>query len=251
MAGIYFILKTEPIPQPLSYHDFADTRVFLGIPHAGDVLTNLSFIIVGIWGHLSLSRMSTTTKTFLDDREKSLFQWLFFGVFLTGLGSGWYHLAPDNHSLVWDRIPMTIGFMSLVAIMIAERVKLSIGIALLWPLITIGIATVIWWIGTEYTGHGDLRPYLIVQFYPMITIALMLLSLTTPYTHSKYYVGLFLFYAVAKIAEILDHELFNLTQGVISGHSLKHLFAAGGVACVLRMLWVRQFHPPQKTSNES
>jgi len=146
---------------------------------------------------------------------------------------------------------MTIGFMSLVAIMIAERVKLSIGIALLWPLIIVGVATVIWWIETEHAGHGDLRPYLIVQFYPMLTIALMLLLLPTPYTHSKYYGWLFLSYATAKIVEILDHELFNLTQGVISGHSLKHLFAAGGAACVLRMLWVRQFQKTLETPDES
>jgi hypothetical protein len=240
IVGLYFILRTGPIPQPLSYHDFADTREFLGIPHAGDVLTNLAFIIVGAWGLWFLAQPNRATRSFTDIRERRLFQWLFVGVFLTGFGSGWYHLAPDNDSLVWDRIPMAIGFMSITAIMIAERVRLSLGAALLVPLVAIGVGTVFWWIWTEHAGHGDLRPYLFVQFYPMMTIALMLLLLPTPYTHGNYYWGLFAFYAAAKLVEILDHEIFDLTQGVASGHNLKHLFAAGGAAWILRMLWLRQ-----------
>lgn len=240
IVGLYVILRTGPLQQPLSYHDFADARVLLGIPHAGDVLTNLAFVIVGAWGLWFLARPNRATRTFIEERERRLFQWLFTGVFLTGFGSGWYHLAPDNDSLVWDRIPMAIGFMSIFAIMITERVKLSLGVALLVPLVAIGVGTVIWWIWTEHGGHGDLRPYLFVQFYPMITFALMLLLLPTPYTRGNYYWGLLAFYAAAKVVETLDHEIFDLTQGVASGHNLKHLFAAGGAAWILRMLWLRQ-----------
>lgn len=240
MVGLYFVLRSGPIPQPLSYHDFADTRVFLGIPHAGDVLTNLAFVIVGASGLWFLARQIRRTRTFIDERERQLFQWLFVGVFLSGLGSGWYHLAPDNDSLVWDRIPMAVGFMSIVAIMIAERVKPSLGVALLAPLVAIGVGSVLWWIWTEHAGHGDVRPYVFVQFYPVITIALMLLLLPTPYTHGNYFWGLFVFYAAAKAAEFLDHQIFALTHGVASGHNLKHLFAAGGAAWILRMLWLRQ-----------
>lgn len=240
VIGLYFILKTGPLPQPLSYHDFADTRVLLGIPHAGDVLTNLAFVVVGAWGLWPLMWPNRNVLTFIDERERRLFQWFFLGVFLTGFGSGWFHLAPDNDSLVWDRVPMAITFMSIVAIMIAERVKLSLGVSLLFPLIAIGLGTVFWWIWTEHAGSGDLRPYLFVQFYPMITIVLMLLLLPAPYTHSNYYWGLFVFYAAAKVVEILDHRIFDLTHGVVSGHNLKHLFAAAGAAWILRMLWLRQ-----------
>ena len=239
IVGLYVLLRIGPIPQSLSYHDFADTRVLLGIPNAGNVLTNLVFIVVGAWGLWLLARPNRR-QMFIDDRERRLFQWLFVGVLLTGFGSGWYHLAPDNDSLVWDRIPMAIGFMSIVAIMIAERVKLSLGVALLLPLLVIGVGTVIWWIWTEHAGHGDLRPYLFVQFYPVITIALMLLLLPTPYTHGNYYWALFAFYAAAKAAELLDRQTFDLTHGVVSGHNLKHLFAAGAAAWILRMLWLRR-----------
>ena len=240
VAAVFFILKTDPLPQDLSYHDFADTRVLMGIPHAGDVLTNLAFVIVGVAGLWSLAQQKLIMRSFIDGRERRLFQWLFMGVFLTGLGSGCYHLEPDNYSLVWDRLPMAISFMSIFAIMITERIKLSLGIALLGPLIAIGIASVLFWIWTEHMGQGDLRWYLVVQFYPMLTIAFMLLFLPTRYTHGNDYWGLFILYATAKVMEVLDHEIYNLTQGLISGHNLKHLFAAAAAAWILRMLWLRR-----------
>ena len=241
--GLYFILNAGRLAQPLSYHDFADTRVLLGIPRAGDVLTNIALVVVGALGVWNLARRNRNIPVFIDERERGLFLWFFVGVLLAGFGSVWYHLAPDNESLVWDRVPMSISFMSIVAIMIAERVKLSLGVALLFPLIAIGVGTVFWWIWTEQTGNGDLRPYLFVQFYPVVTIVLMLLLLPAPYTHSKYYWGLFVFYAAAKVVEMLDHRIFDLTQGVVSGHNLKHLLAAAGAAWVLRMLLLRQPRP--------
>lgn len=240
VVGAIMWVVLGPTPQPLSYHDFADTRVWLGIPNVGDVLTNLAFIIVGAWGLRFLGQPERSSRCFIDERERQLFQWLFLGVFLTGFGSGWYHLNPHNDSLVWDRIPMAIGFMSIVAIMLAERVNLRLGLALLLPLIAIGVGTVFWWIWTEHAGHGDLRAYVFVQFYPMITIALMLLLLPTPYTRGNFYWGLFVFYGAAKAAEILDHQIFGWTQDAISGHSVKHLCAAAGAAWILLMLWLRQ-----------
>jgi len=241
IAGIIFILRTGPLPQPLSYHDFADNRVLMGIPHAGDVLTNLAFLAAGAWGLWSLAQQKLIMRSFIDGRERTLYQWLFIGVLLTGLGSGWYHLEPDNYSLVWDRLPMTISFMSIFSIMITERIKLTLGIGLLWPLMAIGIASVFLWIWTEYIGQGDMRGYLVIQFYPLLAIASMLLFLPTRYTHGNEFWGLFFLYAAAKFVEVLDHEIFNLTHNLISGHNLKHLFAAASAVWILRMLWLR--HP--------
>ena len=249
LIGLYLLLYTDPFPQPLSYHQFADTRIFLGIPHAGDVLTNLAFIVVGAIGLWSLRRTGTLTQNFTDDGERRLFLFLYTGVFLTGFGSGWYHLEPDNYSLVWDRLPMTIGFMSILSIMIAERVNLSLGMKLILPLLIIGIASVLLWIWSEHIGQGDLRFYLFIQFYPMLTIALMLIFLPSRYSHGNYYWGLFIFYAAAKVVEIYDHEIYHFTQGVISGHSLKHLFAAMAAAWLLIMLKLR--HPYQLSTNKT
>lgn len=243
LVGV-IMLVNDPIPQPLSYHDFADTRVLLGIPHAGDVLTNLAFFIVGVWGLWFLAQPRYSGRSFIDGRERRLFQCFFTGVFLTAFGSGWYHLEPDNYSLVWDRLPMAVAFMSIFATVIAERVKLNTGVTLLGPLVAIGVASVLWWIWTEHTGHGDLRWYLMVQFYPILTIALMLLLLPTPYTRGNDYWGLFFFYAAAKDVEVFDYQTFYLTQSLVSGHNLKHLFAAAGAAWLLRMLWLRQESRP-------
>jgi len=237
---MYILLQNGPMPQPISYHQFADTRVLMGIPNVGDVLTNLAFILVGALGLWSLRHLTVSTNTFVDNREQILFQWLFTGVLLTGFGSGWYHLEPDNYSLVWDRLPMTIAFMSIFLIMISERINLSLGFYLLVPLLITGIASVIIWIWSEHIGHGDLRFYLFVQFYPMLTIALMLIFLPSRYTHGNFYWGLFVFYAAAKVLEIYDQEIYHFTQGLISGHSLKHLSAAMGAAWLLIMLWLRQ-----------
>src|SRR4029453_9270909 len=87
---------------------------------------------------------------------------------LGACGSAWYHLAPDNARLGFDRMPMTIAFMTLLAAVIADRVNWVAGRALLWPLIVTGIASSAWWIRTEAAGQGDLRPYALVQFLPML-----------------------------------------------------------------------------------
>ena len=229
-----------PFPQPESYHNFADTRVLLGIPHAGDVLTNIGFLLVGGWGLWFLTRPRLSGKSFSSKGEYRLFRWFFLGVFLTAFGSGWYHLEPDNYRLVCDRLTMAIAFMSIFAVMISERVDLSVGIKLLPALILVGMASVLYWIWTEQNGHGDLRWYVLVQFYPFLTIVLMLLLLPTHYTLGNYYWGMILFYMAAKAMEVLDHEIFSLTSGLVSGHNLKHLFAAAGAAWILRMLWLRQ-----------
>ena len=248
LLGMVLFLLHEPIPQPQSYHNFADTRVFLDIPHAGDVLTSLVFLIVGIWGLWFLSQPGISGHSFINYRERTSFRIFFLGVCLTGFGSGWYHLEPDNYSLFWDRLAMAISFMSMMSIMIAERIKLSLGAFLLGPLILLGVSSVIWWIWTEHTGQGDLRLYLLVQFYPLVTIALMLLLLPSVYTQGNYYWGLFVFYGLAKVVEIYDHEIYNHSAGFFSGHNLKHLLAAAGAVWLLRMLWLRHVKTPLSSS---
>jgi hypothetical protein len=112
-------------PQPQSYHHFADQREWLGIPNFGDVASNLGFAIVGIWGLIELLRRGPRGIVFTDPRERWLYELIFVGMLLTAFGSSYYHLAPDNPRLVWDRLPMTIVFMSLVAAVIAERISVN------------------------------------------------------------------------------------------------------------------------------
>src|SRR5579872_6737446 len=109
---IVAVILAPRVPQPLSYHNFADHRAWLGIPNFGDVVSNLPFAFVGIWGLIFLFS-SQSTGSFVDKRERWAYCLVFLGLFLTAFGSSYYHLAPDNARLVWDRLPMTIVFMAL------------------------------------------------------------------------------------------------------------------------------------------
>jgi len=223
------------IHQPLSYHDFADKRVFLGIANAGDVLSNLGFLFVGFAGMFFLLRGSNLEKTSVSPAERRSYFFFFLGVFLTAFGSAYYHLAPDNARLVWDRLPMTIGFMALLAAIISERVDQRLGARLLAPLIAAGIASVLYWRWTDLRGNDDLRFYGLVQYGSLIAVLVLLLLTPSRYTRGK---DLFLvagLYVLAKAFEALDHPVFALGQ-VVSGHTLKHLFVALACFFILRML---------------
>jgi len=226
------------IHQPLSYHDFADKRVFLGIANAGDVLSNLGFLFVGLAGLLFLIRRSNLEKPSVSPAERRSYLFFFFGVFLTAFGSAYYHLAPDNARLFWDRLPMMVGFMALLAAVISERVDQRLGARLLAPLTAGGIASVLYWRWTDLRGNDDLRFYGLVQFGSFVAILVLVLLSPSRYTRGK---DLFLvlgLYVLAKAFEALDRPVFALGQ-VVSGHTLKHLVAALGCYFVLRMLRLR------------
>ena len=218
-----------PIPQSLSYHAFADKRTIWGIPHFLDVISNLAFILVGSMGLYE----SLVRKTILwREENRSSYIVFFIGVALVGVGSGFYHLAPSNASLVWDRIPMTIAIMALVSIVIGEYVSARWASILLFPLLAVGILSVVYWYWTESTGNGDLRPYALVQFLPMIVIPVILLCFDSASTTSIGYWLLLSAYVIAKIFEHFDSEIFS-ASGWASGHTLKHLTAAVGIYLLL------------------
>ena len=224
-----------PIPQPQSYHHFADQRALLGIPNCLDVLSNLLFLLIGVWGAIFLLQCAAPSDTIITNAERWPYLVLFLGVLLTCVGSAYYHLAPDNTRLVWDRLPMTLGFMSLLAAVVAERINLKLGLWSLVPLLALGLASVVQWHLSEQRGEGDLRFYLMVQFFPLLAIPLLLALLPPRYTRGSYF-GLALgLYGLAKVFELLDREIFSL-GGIVSGHTLKHLTAAAAIWWLLRML---------------
>ncbi len=221
------------VPQPLSYHQFADARTRFGIADFDNVASNVPFAIFGAWGLWFLARHSSA-KTFLDSRERMPYITFFLGIFLTAFGSGYYHLMPDNTRLVWDRLPMTIAFMSLVSALIAERISVTAGLRILAPLIAIGILSVIYWRFTEQHGAGDLRLYAAVQIYAILVLLLVLL-LPSRYTRSIDLVWAGAFYLLAKTLEAFDRPVYALGH-VVSGHTLKHLAAGMAGYFVLHML---------------
>lgn len=225
-------LLLPPIPQPLSYHNFADHRAWLGIPNFGDVISNLPFAIVGLWGLVLL--ISPGKMKFHDARMRWFYLVMFAALILTAWGSAYYHLAPDNARLVWDRIPIMIVFMALLAAVIGERVTVNVGVALFPLLEILGAASVLYWRWSESQGHGDLRFYAAVQVYAILILLLALL-LPAKYSRGPDFAVVVGLYALAKILEEADRQVFAVGQ-VVSGHTLKHLAAAAAGFWILRML---------------
>lgn len=224
------------VPQPLDYHNFADQRAFLSVPNFLNVISNLPFLLVGIWGMaLTLGPIEAGGRPFIKPMERWPYLLLSVGVILTCFGSACYHLAPDNARLVWDRLPMTLAFMSLLSAMLMERVNLRTGLSALGPLLLLGIISVVHWYLSELRGAGDLRFYLMVQFYTLALILLLLWLFPARYTHGSDLVVAMGFYVLAKILEMTDRQIFNLGH-IISGHTLKHLAAAVGIYWIFRML---------------
>jgi hypothetical protein len=174
LAVIIAAILAPRIAQPLAYHNFADRRGWLGIPNFGDVLSNAGFAIVDLWGLLVLLEKPSRAQ-FVDSRERWPYLIVFAGMVLTAVGSAYYHLAADNDRLVWDRLPMTIVFMSLVAAMIMERISIPIGLVLLPILLLVGIASVVQWHISELRGASDLRFYAALQAYAVLLPLVILL----------------------------------------------------------------------------
>jgi hypothetical protein len=218
---LIIVLLIKPFPQNVSYHRFADSRMISGVPNFFNVLSNFPFLLVGVYGFYALG----TSRTFRI--INAIYAVLFTGIFLTGIGSAYYHLAPNNRTLVFDRIPMTIVFMSFLSATIAGWINIKIGARMLIPLVLLGIASVLWWYHTEQRGAGDIRMYGFIQFYPMLLIPLIFVFFANPHNNKglSLLVWVIVWYVAAKMLETFDSAIYQLT-GFISGHSLKHIAAA-------------------------
>jgi hypothetical protein len=227
------------IPQSEAYHNFADTRAIFGVPNALNALSNVFFLFVGIAGiRLSLRVDSTAGRSFLDSRERWPYLVFFIGVALTAFGSTYYHLRPNDSTLVWHRIPMAVGFMALVSAVITERLSVRLGVMLVAPLVLAGIGTVFYWHFTQSAGSGDLRPYAVVQFGALLAILLLLALFPPRYTRGADFIVSLAIYAIAKVFETADRPIFSLGH-VVSGHTLKHFAAALSGYWIVRMLRLR------------
>lgn len=218
----------SPVAQDLHYHSFADVKTILGIPNFMNVVSNLPFLLIGIIGVRKMLQVSK------EEFPKKALIFFFIGIILTGLGSAFYHWQPDNQSLLWDRLPMTIAFMSLYAAIISFHMDEWSGEMLLYPLLLLGIGSVLYWYITELSGGGDLRPYIFVQFYPVIFIPLIAFLFPIKGIGTKLLLPMIGCYIVAKFFEHYDHSIY-LWNGLISGHTIKHLFAAAATIPVLNV----------------
>lgn len=238
-AVLAVVLLQPPMSQPLSYHNMADQRTLLGIPNALNVLSNVPLAFVGALGLVAVFKPGSR-HVFEHPWERWPYAALFTGVALTSIGSSYYHLAPDNARLVWDRLPMTLGFMGLSTAVLAERVNLRLARRLFVPLLVTGGGSVAYWYWSEVHGAGDLRPYLLVQFGSLLVVALVLVLYSSRYAGGRYLAAGLAGYAAAMLFETADAAIFAMGR-ITSGHTLKHLVAAGAVGCVVVMLGVRGY----------
>jgi len=223
-----------PIPQDLAYHDFADRRTLWRFPNFGDVVSNAPFLVVGCLGLLVLFRRVARAENRIDLLWLSFIVY-FAGVGLVAFGSAYYHQEPTNETLFWDRLPMTIAFMALFAAIVIDRIDDRTGLILLPLLVGLGMVSVIYWHMTEQAGHGDLRFYAVVQFFPMLAVPLICLLFPPHRLDCRYLVPMFALYALAKVCEHYDDGIFSLLGHTIGGHTLKHLFAALAALMALPM----------------
>jgi hypothetical protein len=219
--GVFVVPKFGQDPE---YHDFADVRTFFGIVNFFDVVSNIGFLIVGLLGfRLCLNRRPGIGWTVL-----------FIGVALVSIGSGYYHLTQNNATLVWDRLPMTVGFMGLFVALLSEHAGERMRVLLI-PALVAGIASVFYWYAFD-----DLRFYAWVQVVPLLTVPLVLALFRGNFTHRWLLIVALAFYLGAKITETFDDQIYAALGSAISGHTIKHLLSAAGVAAILTMLKLRR-----------
>ena len=217
VAAVVGAFLLDPIPQDPAYHLFSDDRRLFGVPNFWNVATNLPFLVAGAAGLLQSGRLASP-------QLAAHYRVFCGGVALVAFGSAWYHLAPSDASLVWDRLPMTVAFMAFFAALVADRIHWLAGRALLWPLVVAGLASIAWWARTEAAGAGDLRAYGLVQFLPIL-LAPLVLHFWREGSLAGRHLGLaFVAYVTAKLAEHFDAAIYAATG--FGGHAIKHLFAA-------------------------
>lgn len=229
LAAIAWLIP--PIPQPQEYHRFADDSRHFGIPHFFDSVSNLLFMAAGIAG-LRFLASEDGRRAFIDRGEMLPYGLFFLATVLVGFGSGYYHLAPDDGRLFWDRAAIAVALMSWLAAIVGERVDLAWGRRLLPLLVLAGVGSALYWIWSEGAGRGDLRAYVLMQLTPMLFVPLLLWLYPPRYSGDRDILVVLALYPAALACDILDRQIAGLL-GFVSGHTLKHVLAAAAAFWVM------------------
>jgi len=220
-----------PIAQLDHYHDFADTRGWKGVPHAADVLSNLPFALVAAWVALRLLRPGS--RRTLGPAWPGVVTFV-AALALTAVGSSYYHWAPDNARLVWDRVPIALACAGLLDAMHARHHAGTYPWRLA-GLVAFALASVAWWAWTDARGMGDLRPYLLLQGAPLLVVPLWQAAVRASRRERLGFAIAIALYVLAKALELADARVLDAT-GVVSGHTLKHITAAAAAAVIVATL---------------
>lgn len=233
-AVAFVLVLLPPFPQPLEYHRFADARALFGVPNFLDVVSNIAFLVVAALGLFALR-----SALFADAKERWPYTLFFLALAATAFGSAWYHLAPDNARLFWDRLPINICFAALLSAVIVERYSVRAGMMLLLPLVAAGAGMAWYWLWSEMRGIGNVLPYFAFQLYALLAILLLMHFYPPHYSRGADLYRVVLLYGAALAAELLDRYIFALGE-LVSGHTLKHLLATLAAYQLVRMLRLRR-----------
>ena len=216
------------LPASPHQHGFADQRTLWGLPCALDVLSNLPFAVAGAWGLVLLRRLRSGV---LDAATRATATLFCVGLLCTAMGSAWYHGRPDDAGLLWDRLGMVVAFAGLLGLAAAGRVGARAGRATAVAVLLAGPLAVAWWVRT-----GDLLPWATLQLGGMLVVLALAGLPRRPGALALNLVAVIAWYGAAKLCEAADHAVFAATGQWVSGHTLKHLCAAGAALPVLAAL---------------
>jgi hypothetical protein len=217
IAAAIAMVVLGPIERGETFHHYADQRRWLGIPHAGDVLSNLAFVLVALRYVRHIPALAAA-------------------VAAIGVGSAIYHWAPSDLTLVVDWAPIGVTLMLVLATVIGDRIgprsaQVALSAGPLGAVLAVG-----YWLITGGTGdgdgnRGDMAPYVALQ---VLGVALPpLLALAAPgRIATRWLLAAVGCFVAARVLGANDAALLDAIA--ISGHSLKHVAAAAAAACVLR-----------------
>ena len=238
-AGLWLALLLPEVQQSATHHHFADQRMYGGLPCTLDVLSNLPFAVLGVLGLLNLAPAHRVHRA----------QWgsavLFFaGLVATAVGSAVYHLQPDDAGLVLDRLGMVLAFAGLLGLAASDRVSDRAGWALGGAVLLLGPISVLVW-----RNSGNVLPWAVLQFGGMALVLGLALLRPAPGALGLRLGVVMLVYGSAKLFELADHAIFELTQHLVSGHSLKHVVASLAALPVIGAMRLRTAHSGQNPAH--
>lgn len=219
------------VAQSAHHHDFADLRVWGSVPFAMDVLSNLPFAVwgaIGLAGVVALSRQAKPLAA-----QLALAALFFAGLLLTAAASAWYHWLPNDSGLALDRLGMTVAFAGLLGLAAAGRISLRAGWGLAAAVLVLGPLSIGVWAAT-----ANVLPWALLQFGGMAMVVWFACTKALPGALPVRWGMVIAIYALAKLLEVADHQIYDLTSHLVSGHSLKHVvasFAAWPVLAALRV----------------
>ena len=185
-----------------SYHQFSDTLALFNVPNARNVVSNAALLIPAVY-LLSRGKFNQLVPLLLG----------------LALSSSYYHLNPNKQTILLDMVFV----ITLNTVVLSYFVNKSNG----YIIILLGLISVFYWNQTT-----DSRPYVSLQ----ILIFMYCVYKVYPTKAGYLLLPLLLFSFMTRFSEVNDKEIYETTNHLLSGHSLKHIFAGIQIFIIIFIL---------------